>query len=138
MYCTLLLDGVPLGQVELTCAPRAIGLLSPLAGYESSGFRDQARQLGLALTLLGSARIKPETVARSLAAALARLKSIQDRLSLTDLHGDHIAIVQVVVAEFPVDDVPVVVAELGEQAAPVPARLHSRERVQTEPSRPAA
>src|SRR5262245_27439747 len=30
MFCTLTIDGIPLGQVELTGAPRAIGFLGPL------------------------------------------------------------------------------------------------------------
>lgn len=138
MFCTLTLDGVPLGQVELTGAPRAIGLLGPLSGYESTGFRDTAKRLGLALLLLGSKRIEPAAVARALAGALQQFHGIQERLALVDLRGDHVAIVHIVVTEFPSDDIPVVVAELREQAAPVPAMLSRRSVTQSEAGRPAA
>ena len=138
MYCTLQLDGVPLGQVELTGAPRAVGLLNPLEAYSSSGFRDQAKRLGLSLRLIGSRRITGQVVARALTGALVQFRDVQSRLSLIDLHGDHITIVQIVVAEFPADNVPVVVAELREQAAPIAARLASVVRRGTGSARPAA
>lgn len=132
MFCTLTLDGVPLGQVELTGAPRALGLLGTLSGYESTGFRDAARRLGLAVRLLRSKRVKSTAVARSLAGALEQFHVMQERLALVDLRGGHIAIVHIVVTEFPADDIPVVVAELGEQAAPVLAKLSRRSRTQSD------
>ena len=138
MFCTLTLDGVPLGQVDLSGAPRAIGLLGPLSGYESTGFRDEAQRLGVALLLLGSKRVEPAAIARSLAAALVHFHDLQDRLALLDIRGGHIAIVHVIVAEFPADDVPVVVAELREQASPVPAMLSRRSTSHPEAGRPAA
>lgn len=138
MFCTLLLDGVPLGQAELTGAPRAVGLMSPLAGYESTGFQDHASRLGLALFVLGSSRIAPATAARSLAFATANFAELQPRLTLVDVRGGQVAIVHVIVAEFPHDDVPVVVAELREQAAGVPAPLNSIERRGSGSARPAA
>ena len=138
MFCTLTLDGVPLGQADLNGAPRAIGLLNKLSGYESTGFLDTARRLGLALTLLGSNRLEAIAVARSLAGALQGFHELQERLGLVDIRGDHIAIVHIVVAEFPADDLPVVVAELREQAAPVPAWLSHHSATQSEAGRPAA
>lgn len=138
MFCTLLLAGVPLGQVELTGAPRAVGLLSPLEGYESSGFRRHASRLGLALFVLGSPRIAAASTARSLAFATANFAELQPRLSLVDVRGGHVAIVHVIVADFPHDDVPVVVAELREQAAAVPAPLRLTDRRGTGSARPAA
>ena len=138
MFCTLMLDGVPLGQVELTGAPRAIGFLAPLDGYDATGFRAHARRLGVSLTLVGTDLVRPAVVARALSRSLTGLAELQDRLSLQTIQGDHVAIVQVVVVEFPRDDVPVVVAELREQAAPVPARWKLVERRGSESSRPAA
>jgi hypothetical protein len=138
MFCTLMLDGVPLGQVELTGAPRAIGLLSPLNGYAASGIQRHASRLGLALFILGSPRIAPAVSARALASATARFAELQPRLSLVDIRGGHIAIIHIIVAEFPHDEAPVVVAHLREQASNVNARLRLLGRRGTASSRPAA
>jgi hypothetical protein len=138
MYCTLTLDGVPVGQVDLAGAPRAVGFLSPLNGYVATGVNARAKRLGLALRLLGSSRIDGMVVARGLAAAVAQFADIQDRLTLIDIRGGHVAIIHIVVAEFPHDTVPVVVAELREQAAAVPALLELLASRSSDSARPAA
>jgi len=138
MFCTLMLDGVPLGQVELTGAPRAVGFLSPFSGYSSTGFARHASRLGLALRVVGSSKIGPAVLARSLAGAIADFVELQPRLSIVDIRGGTIAIVHIVVAQFPRDNVPLVVAELREQASQVTAPLRLRQRQDSGTARPAA
>jgi len=138
MYCTVQLDGVPIGQVELVGAPRAIGVLLPFSGYTDTGVRGYARRLGLALALLGSRRIKAMVIGRALAGALLNFRGVQARLSFVDINGGHVAVIHVVLAEFPRDPRAIVVAELREQAAHAPAPLHYRGRRDSGSSRPAA
>ena len=138
MFCTVMLDGVPLGQVELTGAPRAVGFLSPFNGYASTGFARHASRFGLALHLLGSSKIAPAAVARALGNATTRFAELQPRLSIVDIRGGTVAIVHIVVAQFPRDHVPVVVAELREQASQVAAPLRLLERQDAGSARPAA
>ena len=138
MFCTLMLDGVPLGQVEITGAPSAVGFLSPFSGYTSTGFARHASRLGLALRVVGSSKINSRTVARALAGAIAHFSELQPRLSLVDIRGGNIAIIHIVLAQFPRDNVPVVVAELREQASQVAAALRLREHQDAGTARPAA
>ena len=138
MFCTVQLDGVPIGQVELSGAPRAIGILLPLGGYSDTGLRSYARGLGLALSILGSRLISGAVIGRALAGAVLRFHRIQQRLSLVDIRGGHIAVIHVVLAEFSRDARPVVVAELREQASQIPAPLRLIGRRDSGSSRPAA
>jgi hypothetical protein len=122
VLCMLTLDGVPLGHVELTGSPRGVGQLVPLPAYSSSGVERCAKRLGLAIVLLGSHRIERRVAARSLAGAVAQLAGLQQRLGLLAVGSGHVAVVHIVVTQLPRGAVPMVVADLREQAAPVGAR----------------
>jgi hypothetical protein len=137
MY-TATMNGIPFGRVDLIGAPRATGILVPSRAYESLGVRSSARRLGQSLQLLGARRIGPPVRARTLAAALARQAAFQDRFGLEDRHGMSIAIVHMIVAEFPREPAPRIVVELREQAAPIGSRLRDLINGPGDSSRPAA
>jgi hypothetical protein len=126
MWYTVTLDGIPFGDVELTGAPRAIGTLVPLSGYAGSGLRKLARASGTGIRLVRSDRVPGPVVGRVLGAAFAQIQLLQDRLGLRDENGRCVAIVHILVIEFPRDPAPLVVARLREQAAPATAERHAR------------
>ena len=138
MLYTLTLDGIPVGHVDLDGAPRAVGLLVPVASFEASGLRTIAKRVGIALRAFASPRVPGSVAARALIVSLVHAGQVQDRLGLVDAWAGHAAIVHVLVTEFPKDRQPVVVAELREQAAP---RGAERREIGIDPgarSRPAA
>ena len=138
MRYSVTLDGIPFGEVELVGAPRAIGTLRPDHAYAARGIRKRACALGIALRLVGSDRVDGTVASRALAAAVAQMHLLQDRLGLRDADGRSVAIVHVAVVEFPRDRRPMVVAQLREQAAPVLAESYARVRKPGDQSRPAA
>ena len=138
MRYSVTLDGIPFGEVELVGAPRAIGTLRPDHAFEARGLRKRACALGIALRLVGSDRVDGSVTRRALATAVAHMHLLQDRLGLRDADGRSVAIVHVLVVEFPRDRQPVVVAQLREQAAPVLAEAYTRFGKPGDQSRPAA
>ena len=135
---TVTMNGIPFGRVDLIGAPRATGIIAPSSAYETLGIRSAARRLGQSLQLIGSRRIGSAVRARSLAAALGRQASLQDHLGLEDRHGMSIAIVHLIVAEFPRELAPRIVVELREQAAPIGSRIRDLINGPGDSSRPAA
>ena len=131
------LDGIPVGAADLVGAPRAIGTLVPTMSY-SAALRKEALRLGVALRLLGSRRVEATVVSRALAGAVARMAVLQDRLGIEDDHGRSVAIIHIIIAEFPRDRLPMVVVQLREQAAPVPAENSPQVGQPDTQSRPAA
>jgi hypothetical protein len=138
MWYTVTLDGIPLGSVSLAGAPRAIGELLPTTGYVATGFRNHALRLGIALRVSRSRRVKGPVAARALASAISHVATLQSRLGLVDERARSAAIVHLVVVHFPRDPVPVVVAALREQAAPVAAECQPRIASPGDEARPAA
>jgi hypothetical protein len=138
MRYVVTLDGIPFGEVELVGAPRAIGTLRPDHAYAARGLRKRACALGIALRLVGSDRVERSRTSRALAAAVAQMHVLQDRLGLRDADGRSVAIVHVIVVEFPRDRQPLVVAQLREQASPVLAEPYTRIGQPGDQSRPAA
>ena len=67
MWFTLTVDGLPVGRVDLTNAPRAIGPLLALPAFETTGLRTVARRLGLALRVIGAHSVTSPVAARALA-----------------------------------------------------------------------
>jgi hypothetical protein len=118
MRYTLTLDGVPVGFVELEGAPRAVGHLFTLPGFEAGGLRRAALRLGLALRLVAWRRAPINAAARALAGALAQAAAVEPRLGLVDKRGASAAIWRITVVEFPRDRTPLVVAALRDQAVP--------------------
>lgn len=123
MWYTLMLDGVPVGRVELAGARRAAGTFLSLRAFERSVLQRTAQRLGLALKTAASPRIAAAVSARALAAALAQSAGLQDRLGLMDFRGAHAAVIHILVVQFPRDTAPIIVVELREQAAPCDAEL---------------
>jgi hypothetical protein len=138
MWYTLTVDGIPVGRVNLTNAPRGVGQLIPLTAFDTSGLRAAARRLGLALRVLGARSIPASVSARALTGALQESLDLRDRLGLVDISGSHAAVIDIVVVEFPRDHVPLVVARLREQAAPRGATLRVTPGEPGHRSRPAA
>ena len=138
MWYTLTLDGIPVGRVELTNAPRAVGQLIALRAFEATGVRIPARRLGLALRMLNSRHIPHSVTARVLTRALHQSVELRDRLGLIDFWGRHAAVIHIVVVEFPRSEAPLVVARLREQAAPRGSRLEVTPSGPGHRSRPAA
>jgi len=135
---TLTFDGIPIGRVDLNGSPRAVGTLIPLSAFDDFRVRVVARRLGLALRVSGSRRVNPSVVSSALSRALLGAVRVQERLGLRDLRGANVAIVRIVVVEFPRDRWPVVVAELRDQAAPSRSELAPLVGGPGERSRPAA
>jgi len=117
MLYTLTFYGIALGRVDLSGSPRAVGTLIPLPAFASTGARDVARRLGLALRITDSPRIATRVAARMLGTAVAGAARLQERLGLRDFQGTNVAIVRIVVVSFPGNRWPMVVAKLREQAA---------------------
>lgn len=138
MFHTVTFNGIPFGRVFLHGAPRATGRLAPMTGYDGFGIRAAARRLGQALRLVGSSRASRAVSVRALAGSLAGHVRMQDRLGLEDSRGMSVAIVHIVIVEFPGDSAPMVVVELREQAAPIGATRRALTSGPGDRSRPAA
>jgi hypothetical protein len=117
MRYALTVDDVPVGFADLVGAPRAVGALFTLPGFEACGLRASARQLGVALRLIEWERVTPRAAARALAGALARAAAFEARLGLVDERGAGVAVWRIVAVEFPGARAPVIIAALREQAA---------------------
>ena len=137
MWYTLTFDGLPVGRVDLTNAPRAIGPLLAVPAFETTGLRTAARRLGLALRVIGAHRVIGTVAARALAGALRQSTTLRDRLGLVDFWGRHAGVVSITVVEFPRADA-LVVARLREQAAGRRASLDVTPADPGHRSRPAA
>ena len=138
MWYTLTVDGIPVGRVELTSAPRGVGRLMALHAFDATGLRRIARRLGVALRLPGIRRIPRSVSARALTGALQQSFALRDRFGLVDLWGRSAAVVNLIVVEFPRDDAPIVIVRLREQAAPRTAELRVPSADPGNRSRPAA
>ena len=138
MRYTLTFDGVPIGFADLAGAPRAVGPLFTMPSFDASGVGTTARQLGIALRLIGWRRVASRVSAIALAGAFARVATTETRLGLIDERGAGVAVWRIVVVEFPGARAPTVVAVLREQAAGVGAEPARWSAGPGDASRPAA
>ena len=138
MWYTLTVDGIPVGRVELTSAPRGVGRLVPLRAFAATGLQTVARRLGVALRLPGIRQVSSSVGARALTGALQQALAVRDRLGLVDFWGRSAALVNIMVVVFPRDNSPIVIARLREQAAPRSAELNVPPADPGHRSRPAA